>query len=93
MIYALRVLLERIVYMQLSYLYYVLNFFLCKGCYQGGPCSVNRCHFVVNNTVGNCYFDCKTKLKHEGGCADTEHFYFGLQVTLYIQNVFIMNSV
>lgn len=53
-----------------------------RGCYQGGPCSVNRCHFVVNNTVGNCYFECKTKPKHEGGCADTELFYFGLQTSI-----------
>lgn len=53
---------------------------LCKGCYEGGRCDA-KCDNLVNNTVGNCYSRCKSKTSTEGVCADTEHFYFALQVT------------
>lgn len=50
-----------------------------RGCYEGGSCGGNRCHRLVDNTVGNCYFECKAKTNNEGGCESTEQFYFGLQ--------------
>uniref|UniRef100_A0A8W8NCV7 Uncharacterized protein n=1 Tax=Magallana gigas TaxID=29159 RepID=A0A8W8NCV7_MAGGI len=51
-----------------------------KGCYNGSVCSPNlKCHNIVNNTVGNCYFQCKSKTIHHGGCSFTTRFFFGLQ--------------
>lgn len=89
--YDLKVSLERIiiVYMQLSNFVFVLIFILCEGCYEKGVCGGITCIHFTTNTVGNCYFECKSKTKNEGGCAGTEQFYFGLQVNNYC----IMNSV
>lgn len=35
-----------------------------------------------NNTVGNCYFECKSKNYLEGGCANMANFFFGLSKSL-----------
>lgn len=56
------------------------NSLLGKGCYEGGLCE-GHCDKLINNTIGNCYFHCKSNNYSEGGCADTEEFYFALQVT------------
>lgn len=37
-----------------------------------------RYHFLNNNTVGNCYSNCKSKKYTQGGCANNVHFFFGL---------------
>lgn len=52
-----------------------------RGCYEGGLCE-GHCDKLINNTIGNCYFHCKSNNYSEGGCADTEEFYFALQENL-----------
>lgn len=50
-----------------------------RGCYEDGVCAGSSCNHLSHNTVGNCYFECKSKTKNDGGCANKEQFYFGLQ--------------
>lgn len=40
------------------------------------------CHIVQNNTVGNCYFECKSKNNSYGGWANNVNFFFCLQKSM-----------
>lgn len=42
-------------------------------------------HTILNNTVGNCYFECRSKSKSDGGCETTSNFYFGLQESICLR--------
>lgn len=70
---------------------YVLNFLPCIGCYDAVFCVENKCHVLDNNTVGNCYLQCKSKNYFEGGC-DGNYFFFGLQVRLCRKQLFYNDS-
>ncbi|XP_052707442.1 uncharacterized protein LOC128182740 [Crassostrea angulata] len=39
----------------------------------------STCHHLENNSAGNCYFECKSNIYTNGGCANTANFFFGLQ--------------
>lgn len=41
-----------------------------------------KCHTIVNNTAGNCFFECRSKSKSDGGCKTTSNFFFGLQESI-----------
>lgn len=41
-----------------------------------------NCHNLKSNTARNCYFECKSKNNTNGGCANNEHFFFGLNGTI-----------
>lgn len=55
------------------------------GCYVESVCkpltetqvTKKICLQINNNTVGNCYFECKSKNYLEGGCANFANFFFG----------------
>lgn len=52
------------------------------------------CHIIQNNTVGNCYFECKSKNNSSGGCANNVNFFFGLQKSMCLclcENTMIRN--
>lgn len=52
------------------------------------------CHIVQNNTVGNCYFECKSKNNSYRGCANNVNFFFGLQKSMCLclcENTMIRN--
>lgn len=52
------------------------------------------CHIIQNNTVGNCYFECKSKNNSYGGCANNVNFFFGLQKSMCLclcENTMIRN--
>lgn len=59
-----------------------------RGCfYYENPCwSSTRkhlnCHILESNTVGNCYYECKSKNYINGGCERNVHFFFGLMGTI-----------
>lgn len=44
--------------------------------------TTTSCHILNNNTVGNCYFECKAKNYTNGGCANKVQFFFGLKRTI-----------
>eukprot|EP00105_Crassostrea_gigas_P006211 XP_011420066.1 PREDICTED: uncharacterized protein LOC105322863 [Crassostrea gigas] len=48
----------------------------------GAKFTNKKCHTILNNTVGNCYFECRSKSKSDGGCETTSNFYFGLQESI-----------
>lgn len=41
-----------------------------------------KCHTIINNTAGNCYFECRSKRKAEGGCETTSNIFFGGQESI-----------
>lgn len=52
------------------------------------------CHIIQNNTIGNCYFECKSKNNSYGGCANNVNFFFGLQKSMFLclcENTMIRN--
>lgn len=57
-----------------------------RGCFYENICrsfigthfAKSTCHHLENNTVGNCYFECKSKIYSNGGCANTANFFFAL---------------
>lgn len=53
------------------------------------------CHILESNAPGNCYFECKSKNYTNGGCANNEHFFFGLigTVCLCMCNNIIMQTL
>lgn len=51
---------------------------MCKSS-TGSHLTKRTCHILQTNTVGNCYFECKSKNYSYGGCANNVNFFFGLQ--------------
>lgn len=53
------------------------------------------CHILESNAPRNCYFECKSKNYTNGGCANNEHFFFGLMgtVCLCMCNNIIMQTL
>lgn len=57
-----------------------------RGCFHKYLCmplmgthfTKSTCHHLENNTAGNCYFECKSKIYSNGGCANTANFFFAL---------------
>lgn len=47
--------------------------------FTGTNFTSSTCHHLENNSAGNCYFECKSKIYTNGGCANTAYFFFGLQ--------------
>lgn len=51
--------------------------------------------YLENNTVGNCYFECKLKNESYGECVNNVNFFFGLQesMCLCLCDNFIRNQI
>lgn len=53
-----------------------------RGCFKNSICNISTtehlaqqsCHYIDNNTAGNCYFECQSKNLTNGGCANNPHF-------------------
>lgn len=58
-----------------------------KGCFSKYLCrslmgthfTKSTCHHLENNSIGNYYFECKSKIYTNSGCANTGNFFFGFQ--------------
>lgn len=59
-----------------------LKEYVCKT--VGSHSTLHFCHYIENNTAGNCYFECKSKYYTNGGCADTASFFFALSKSICI---------
>lgn len=54
-----------------------------RGCFKESVCNTSTrsqltqksCHYIDNNTAGNCYFECKSKNYTNGGCANIANFF------------------
>lgn len=55
--------------------------FTVTGCYQIPTLPTNEL-VINNNTVGNCYRDCKMKVMKNNSCGNITDVLFGLQVGL-----------
>lgn len=61
-----------------------------RGCFRESGCGLltgsrltkTTCHIIQNNTVGNCYFECKSNNHFYAGCANNVNFFFGLQESM-----------
>lgn len=61
-----------------------------RGCFRESVCTLltgshltkTTCHILQYNTVGNCYFECKSNNFFYGGCANNVNFVFGLQESM-----------
>lgn len=55
---------------------------ICPSSTKENLTTTTSCHYLNINTVGNCYFECKSKNNTYGGCANNVHFFFGLKGTI-----------
>lgn len=61
--------------------------FTVTGCYQISTLPTNQPTnelVINNNTVGNCYRDCKMKVMKNNSCGNITDVLFGLQVGLVV---------
>lgn len=61
-----------------------------RGCFRASVCNKSTgaqlkqqsCHYISNNTAGNCYFECISKNYTNGVCANKASFFFALSKSL-----------
>lgn len=59
------------------------------------PYMGKKTHYLLSETVGNCYFECKLNNENNGGCANNVNFYFGLRMSwcICLCDIFIKNQI